>query len=91
MLRVDEVAKRLGVTGQHVIDLIVEGKLNAADMRGKGAIRALYRVPLEAYRDYITLSLTSAEDRARLMRELPRETLLQLQEELKAMLAESAA
>ena len=85
-LRVDEVAQKLGITGQHVIDLILEGKLLAIDVRGAGASRACYRIPIEAYRDYVTRCVTSPVDRIQLLRDLPRATLLELQRELKQLL-----
>ncbi len=86
-LGVDEVAKKLGISAQHVIDLIVEGKLRALDMRGKGALRALYRVPVECYRDFIVASLTTPAERMRLLRELPKTTLRDLRHELDRLIA----
>lgn len=85
-LRIEEVAEKLGVTTQHIIDLIVEGKLQAVDLRGHGATRACYRVPVEAYRDFIVRCLTTPTERLRLLRELPRATLIELQRELKQLL-----
>lgn len=86
-LRVEEVATKLGVTPQHVIDLIVEGKLQALDIRGHGATRALYRIPVECYRDFIVRSLTTPAERMRLMRELPKATLRELRRELDQLIA----
>lgn len=86
-LRADEVAHKLGITAQHVIDLIVEGKLVALDHRGIGSTRACYRIPIEAYRDYVTRCVTSPTDRIQLLRDLPRATLIELQRELKQLLA----
>ncbi len=86
-LRVDEVALKLGITGQHVIDLIVEGKITALDMRGAGSSRAHYRIPIEAYRDYVTRCVTSPVDRIQLLRDLPKATLLELHREIKQLLA----
>lgn len=86
-LRVDEAAKKLGITPQHVIDLIVEGKLNALDVRGLGSSRATYRIPIECYRDYVVRCVTDQSARLRLMRDLPRATLIELQREIKTLLA----
>lgn len=86
-LRIEEVATKLGITTQHVIDLIVEGKLQALDMRGHGATRALYRIPVECYRDFLVRSLTTPTDRLRLLRELPKATLRDLRHELDRLIA----
>ncbi len=86
-LRLEEVAAKLGITAQHVIDLIIEGKLQAVDVRGAGASRATYRIPIECYRDWIVRSLTSPAERMRLLRELPKATLRELKRELEQLLA----
>jgi len=86
-LKVYEVAAKLGVTEQHVIDLITEGKLGAIDLRGKGASRSLYRIPIEAYRDYVVRCLTTPTEKMRLLRDLPRATLRELQREIAQFLA----
>lgn len=86
-LRVDEVATRLYLSPQHVIDDIVEGKLQALDLRGTGSQRAYYRIPIECYRDYILRSVTDPTSRMRLMRELPKATLRELRREIDQLLA----
>ena len=86
-LRVEEVAAKLGVTAQHIIDLIVEGKLQGLDMRGRDASRALYRIPIECYRDFVVRSLTAPTERLRLLRELPKATLRDLRRELDQLIA----
>ncbi len=86
-LRVEEIATKLDVTAQHVIDLIVEGKMRALDMRGKDATRALYRVPVECYRDYVMESLTDKTTQLRLLKQLPKATLRELRRELDQLLA----
>ena len=54
VLYVFEVAHKLGITEQHVIDLIEEGKIRALNIAGKNSIgRRYYRIPIEAYEDYI--------------------------------------
>lgn len=88
-LRVDEVAEKLRITPKHITDLIAEGKLQAIDARGSGASRAAYRIPIEAYRDYVTRSLTSPVERMRLLRDLPKATLRELVRELQEYLRSS--
>lgn len=85
-LRVEEVAHKLGLTVRHVTSLIVEGKLIANDFRGRDSGRACYRIPIEAYRDYVSGCVTSPVERLRLLRDLPRATLIELQRELKQLL-----
>jgi len=50
-LYVGEVAERLGVTEEHVSNLIEEGKLQAFDAGGGG--RRFWRIPVEAYDDFL--------------------------------------
>ncbi len=53
-LYVFEVAQRLGISERHVIDLIEEGKLRALNIAGQNLTdRRFYRIPAEAYRDYV--------------------------------------
>jgi excisionase family DNA binding protein len=86
-LRVEEVAARLNITRKHVTDLIAEGKFVALDHRGLGSRRATYRIPIESYRDYVAGAVIDPTERFRLMRSLPRATLIELQRELKTLLA----
>jgi excisionase family DNA binding protein len=51
VLMVAEVAAKLRITEQHVIDLIDEGRLRAVNIGGNG--RRYWRVPVEAYLDYL--------------------------------------
>lgn len=46
-----QVARRLGVTSQHVRDFIDDGDLRAVNV-GKG-IRKFWRIPLEAYQAFL--------------------------------------
>jgi excisionase family DNA binding protein len=86
-LTVDEIAARLGVTAQHVIDLIEEGAMcPAVDLAGKGASRRLLRVPVETYRNFIVARMTG-EARREFLRSLPAPVLAQLREELAALAA----
>jgi hypothetical protein len=86
-LRVEEIADKLSITPQHVLDLIVEGKLQAVDVRGEGSTRACYRVPVESYRDFVVRALTTPAERMRLLRELPKATLRELRRELDQLIA----
>lgn len=85
-LRVEEVATKLGLTPKHITDLIVEGKLAANDHRGVDASRACYRIPIEAYRDYICRTLTTPAERLRALKHLPKATLRELVRELQEYL-----
>jgi len=51
VLRVAECANKLGVTAQHVLNLIEEGKLRAIDVGGGS--RRFYRIPIEALDDFL--------------------------------------
>lgn len=82
-----EVAEKLGVTVQHILDLIEEGKIVALDVKGKSSARRCVRIPVECYRDYIVGALTTPYARARLLRDLPRSTLRELRRELDHLLS----
>lgn len=86
-LRADEVARKLGISTKHITDLITEGKLRALDVRGARSTRACYRIPIEGYRDYIVRSLTTPADRLRLLSDLPKATLRELQREIAHLIA----
>ncbi|HXP63119.1 MAG TPA: helix-turn-helix domain-containing protein [Dongiaceae bacterium] len=51
LLMVYQVARRLGVTTQHVRDFIEEGDLRAINV-GKG-LRKFWRIPLDAYQAFL--------------------------------------
>lgn len=54
VLYVGEVALKLRVTEQHVLDLIDEGKLRAINIAGVNATdRKFYRIPVEAWDAYV--------------------------------------
>ena len=86
-LRPDEISGKLGVTTQHILDLVEEGELVAIDVAGKDARRRCLRVPVEAYRDWLCRRLTNRESRRALLLQLPRATLRELAHELQALLA----
>ncbi len=52
VLMVGEVAAKLRVTDQHVIDLIAEGKIAAVDIAGR---QNYVRVPMDAIEDFARL------------------------------------
>ena len=58
VLYVFEIAARLNVTEQHVIDLIDEGRLRAVNVGGTGARgRRHYRIPVEAWEHFVRANL----------------------------------
>jgi hypothetical protein len=86
-LRADEIAAKLGVTTQHILDLVDEGILSAIDVRGVNSTRRCLRVPVEAYRDWLCRCLTNPCERRQLLRDLPKATLRELRRELDQLLA----
>jgi excisionase family DNA binding protein len=51
VLYVGEVAERLDISEQHVLDLIDEGRLLAINIGG--GTRKFWRIPVEAYERYL--------------------------------------
>ena len=51
-LKVGEVAERLGVSEQHILNLIDEGEFGSLNL-APGRTRKLVRIPVEAYRDFV--------------------------------------
>jgi len=58
VLLVSEISKKLGLTDQHVLNLIEEGKLIALNVGGGS--RNFWRVPMEAYEKYLVDNLSLA-------------------------------
>jgi excisionase family DNA binding protein len=85
-LSVDEVAERLGVTAQHVLDLIAENLITGIDLKGRAATRRLIRIPIESYRNFVVERMTGPARRD-FLRTLPPATLRDLQRELTEILA----
>lgn len=52
MLTVREVASKLRVSPQHVLDLIAEGQIKALGLGRRG--RRHWRIPIEAYHRFLT-------------------------------------
>ena len=59
VLYVFEVAERLCITEQHVLDLIEEGKIKGVKVAGVNATdRKYWRIPNEAYEKYLAENLS---------------------------------
>ena len=57
VLYVFEVAAKLRISEQHVIDLIEEGKLRAVNIAGANCTdRKFYRIPVEAWSEYLRVN-----------------------------------
>ena len=87
VLRPQEIAKRLGVSDQHILNAVEEGSLQAVNLAGAGASKRCLRIPVESYRDWVLRRLTNTEERRRLLRDLPKATLRELRRELDSLLA----
>jgi predicted transcriptional regulator len=79
-----EIAAKLGVTRQHILDHIEAGKLVAIDTSLVGT-RRNPRVAVDEYRRWV-LSLLTAPARRSFLTELPHATLRELQQEIAAIL-----
>lgn len=82
---VREIAAKLGVTSQHILDHIDAGTLVAVDTKLVGS-RSNRRVPVDEYRRWVIGRLTGPA-RVQFFAELPRETLRQIAAEVAARLA----
>lgn len=76
-----EIAERLGVTVQHLLNEIDSNELIGLDLKSKAVSRRAIRVPLECYRDYVLRKFTGPM-RADLIKTLPRAVRMQLIHEL---------
>lgn len=79
-----EVAAKLGVTTQHVLDHLDSGRLCAIDT-ALSASRRNPRIAVDEYRRWVLSMLTAPAQRA-LLAELPRPTLRALRAEIDALL-----
>ena len=77
MLYPGELALKLGVTVDHILDLAEEGEFAAVDLRGKNASRRLLRIPVESYREFILRRMTGPGHRE-FLRTLPKATLREM-------------
>jgi len=87
-LMLEEIARRLGVTVQHLFNETERGELVALDLKNKRVSRRLIRVPVECYRDYVLRKLTGPL-RATLIAALPRAVREQLLAEIKESLRQA--
>lgn len=54
VLRVDEAARELNCTSQHILDLVEEGKIRAINIAGENtSARRFVRIPMEAWTAYL--------------------------------------
>jgi hypothetical protein len=81
---VQEIASKLGVTAQHILDHIEAGKLVALDTALVGT-RRNPRIAVDEYRRWV-LSLLTAPARRSFLTELPHATLRELQQEIASIL-----
>ena len=81
-----EIAEKMGMSVDHLHDLITEGEINAIDIASKGAVRRELRIPVEEWRDFIVARMTIKGPRRReFLRALPAKTRRELLAELQAL------
>lgn len=85
VLYVNEIAKKLGITRQQVVNLIDVGELGYLNVATDPTTRPCRRIPIESYRNFIIRRLES-EERLQFLKDLPVSTRLELIEELKTSL-----
>jgi len=82
-----EIARKLGVSVDHLGNMILDGTIVALDLaRHRGKSRACYRVAIEEYRKFV-LSRLTGEKRHEFLKELPASVLAQLRTEIDRLLA----
>ena len=82
VLYVNEVAQKLGISRQQVVNLMDGGELGYIYVATDPTTRPCRRIPIESYRDFICRRLDSP-NRIKFLRELPVTTRLELIEEIK--------
>lgn len=80
-LTVTEMARRLGVSDQTILNLADEGEIPGVDLKGKHATRRCLRVPIESWRNFVLSRLTGPMQRD-FLRALPKATLRELHREI---------
>jgi hypothetical protein len=85
-LRLWEIATKLGVSVDHLLNEAEAGALVGIDLRGDKASRRNVRVPVESYRRYVLARMTG-EFRRDFIRDLPRDVRAQLLKELQESFA----
>ena len=86
MVTLDQMAKRLGVSINHLLNECEHGALCGIDLKGARATRRFVRVPIESYRAYVVARMTGPFRRD-FIRDLPKHILRELQAEIKDALA----
>ncbi len=80
-----EIAQRLGVSVDHLLNEAEHGALKGLDLKGAKATRRNVRVPIECYRAYVLEHMT-AKFRGDFVRDLPKHVLIELRGEINAAL-----
>lgn len=80
-LTVTEMAERIGVSDQTILNLADEGEIPGIDLKGKAATRRCLRVPIEGWRNFILKRLTGPMQRD-FLRTLPKATLRDLHRDI---------
>jgi predicted DNA-binding transcriptional regulator AlpA len=76
-----EVAEKLGVSDQHILNLAEEGSFPGLELKGAKATKRALRIPIESYREFIVSRMTGPA-RNGLLRQLPRAALRDLHREI---------
>ena len=85
VLYINEIANRIGVTRQQVVNFMDCVELGYLNVATDTTTRPCRRVPIESYRNFIIRRLES-EERLKFLKDLPVSTRLELIEELKTSL-----
>jgi predicted DNA-binding transcriptional regulator AlpA len=86
---VPEVAAKLGVSDQTILNLVDDGSVAGLDMKGRRATKRCVRFPIEVYHTFVLSRLTGPL-RGQFLKELPKATRLQLLRELQESLRATA-
>ncbi len=80
-LTISEIAERLGISDQHVLNLADDGSFPGLELKGAKASKRSLRIPIENYRDFIVSRMTGPA-RNQFLRVLPRAALRDLHREI---------
>ena len=86
-LTLDEIANRLGVNKQTIINRIEEGMICAIDLKGRHVSRSWYRIPVESYRDYV-VAIATGPRRVDLLKGLSPQALRDLRADIDTALSD---
>ncbi len=84
-ITIDQMARKLNVSHNHLLNECDNGELCAVDLKGQKASRRHVRVPIESYRSYVLRRMTGPF-RKDFLRDLPRHVREELLRELKESL-----